>query len=485
MTSVADTPFDYAARDFETIRADMFRRLQAAIPEWEPHESSFETIVLEIIAATGDVLNFYIDRMAAESFIQTAVTRESVINLAAMFGYVPTPQTAATGTVTFIKATGQGDVFVPAGTQLYAQPTGAPIIVFETVNDQIIEGATEDFLVAEGKTVTEEAVGASTGGERQIFPLFNKNVIKDSVRVFTKDGPVDSTTGLTTLIEWTAVDRLIDAEFYQRAFASLVDENGTTYVAFGDSVSGQIPTIGAPILVTYRYGVGADGNVSAGAVSGLVAGGSLSVQIAAVNNTLSMSGGADAESLESMRRNVPRSLRALERAVTLEDYAALALRVGGVAKASGAASTSTSILLAVAPVGGGNPTTTVTDAVQRFLDARKMIGATVTIGNPTYVPINVTVSVDVNSRFRRSVVSKNVETALKNIFLFDNVSFGQKVTKAMSFKAGAIIEGVDVFDITAHNRDGAGDDGNLTLAYNEIPVAGTITVNATGGINPL
>src|SRR5881392_2749989 len=147
MTGVADVPFDYAARDFETIRADMFRRLQTAMPEWEPHESSFETIILELIAATADVMNFYIDRKAAESFVQTAVTRESILNLAAMYGYTPTPQTAAVGTVTFTKSAGQGDVFVPAGTQVYAQPVGSEPIVFETVDDHIIEGTSEDINV--------------------------------------------------------------------------------------------------------------------------------------------------------------------------------------------------------------------------------------------------------------------------------------------------------------------------------------------------
>lgn len=485
MTSVETLPFDYTARDFETIRADMFKRLKMAMPEWEPHESSFETVILEIIAATSDVLNFYIDRMAAESFVQTAVTRESVLNLAAMFGYVPTPQTAAKGNVTFTKMAGQGNVLVPAGTQVYAQPLGSSAIVFEVDVDNVITLTTKDIAVSEGKTVSLEAVGASNGAERQVFPLFQKNVIKDSVIVFTKDGPIDSTTGQPTLVQWEYVDRLIDAEFYQRAYTLVVDENGYTYVAFGDSVSGQIPTIGAPVQVTYRYGVGAGGNVAAGAISGLVEGGTLASQIASVSNATAMSGGADAESLESMRRNIPRSLRALERAVTLEDYASLALRVGGVAKANGSATVSTNVLLALAPIGGGTATTIVKDEVQRYLDERKMIGTVVTLIDPVYVPINVTVSIEVNARFRRSVVAKQVEEAIKAALAFEKVDFGQKVTRATTFKAGAVINGVDVFDITAHNRDGAGDDGTLTMAYNEIPTVGTITVNATGGINPI
>jgi hypothetical protein len=485
MSGIESTPFVYTSRDFGRLRIDMISRLKTAIPEWEMNESSFEMILLELFAYVGDIVNFSVDRMAAEAYLQTAILRESVLNLAALFGYSPAPQTAAKGTVTFTKVAGLGDVYVPAGTQVYAQESTSSSIIFETDADHIIEGDTEDISVTEGTTVSEEEVGRSSGAERQIFPLFNKNVIKDSVIVYTRDGHIDSYTNEPTLVEWTPVPRMFDAVSSDRAFTTILDEFGYTYIRFGDGVSGVIPPAGVPIVVTYRFGVGAIGNVGAGAIRSLVVGGELMGKIASVSNSAPMNGGSDPETIESMRRNIPRSLRALERAVTLEDHESLALDVGGVGKASASATTQASVLLAIAPFGGGSSSAELKNEVDVYVSNRTMIGTVITVIDPVYVPINITFAIEVNPRSRRTTVTNAVTVVVNNLLAFDSVEFGQRVSKAPFFHKVVDVAGVDYVTITAFNRDGTGDDGELQLLYNEIPVAGSIAINATGGIAPL
>jgi hypothetical protein len=263
-------PFDYTARDFTTLRADLRRRVQREIPEWQDNDAAFESVILDMYAYVGDILNFYIDRMAAESFIQTATQRDSVLALADMFGYIPSPQTAARGTVRFTRqASITGDIEVPAGTQVFSQSFGEEPIVFETTDDHVIEGAFEDISVVEGSTVSMEPLGASMGIERQNYPLFRPNVVKDSVRVYTLDGPPDE-TGEPTPVEWNFINRLIDASFYEKVFTLFTDEHGVSHVRFGDGILGAIPTTGAPIVATYRHGFGSRGNIGPGAISSLV-----------------------------------------------------------------------------------------------------------------------------------------------------------------------------------------------------------------------
>ena len=496
MSGIESTPFVYTSRDFGRLRLDMIGRLKTAIPEWEMNESSFEVILLELFAYVGDIVNFSVDRMAAEAYLATAVLRESVLNLAALFGYTPAPQTAAKGSVTFTKVADAGDVVIPAGTQIYAQESTSANIIFEVDADHIMLTATEVCTVTEGVSVLGEEVGRSSGTERQFFPLFNKNVIKDSVAVFTKDGHIDSVTNEPTLVEWEPVPRMFDAISTDRAFTTVLDEYGYTYIRFGDGVSGAIPAAGVPIVVNYRFGVGAAGNVGAGAVRSLVMGGELMGKIASVTNPAPMSGGSDPETIESMRRNIPRSLRALERAVTLDDHESLAIDVGGVGKASASATTPSSVLLAIAPFGGGSASTELKAEVDKYVTERTMIGTTVTMVDPVYVPIYITFAVEVNPRARRTTVSNNVRKVVESLLAFDSVEFGMKVTKAPFFHKVVDVSGVDYVEITAFNRDGAGDDGEIQLAYKEIPQAftivvppakpaSTITVNATGGIAPL
>ncbi|MBO7942391.1 baseplate J/gp47 family protein, partial [Streptomyces sp. S9] len=80
----------------------------------------------------------------------------------------------------------------------------------------------------------------------------------------------------------------------------------------------------------YRNGIGAGGNVRAGQISLLV---SRPLGIKDVVNPLRASGGADRESLELIRENAPRSLMALDRLVSLSDYADFTRMFAGIAKA--------------------------------------------------------------------------------------------------------------------------------------------------------
>lgn len=486
MTTVL-RPFNYTNRDFDSLLADLRRRMARSIPEWTTYDAGFESVLLELFAYVGDQHNFYIDRMGNEAYLQTAALRESILNLAQMFGYDPAPQTASSCTVQFSKVAGLSeDVTIPAGTQLFAQTEGQAPIFFELPTALLIltANATGTATVVEGRTESLENVGSSTGGERQSFVLRNPKVIRDSVRVFTKDGAINPADGLPTLVEWTNFSKLIDANFFDRAFTTYVDEDNFTYVFFGDGVSGVIPPVNTDIFVTYRYGAGTKGNVGVGSIRSFVSGGALTTKIASLTNTTAASGGTDPETIDSMRTSIPRSLTTIERAVSTADYAALALRVPGVVKASAAAAVSTAVTLYIAPAGGGAPTTNLQNAVTAYFDgppSRKMIGTTVTPAAPTYVPINVTLSITVNPRYRRDIVAADVTTVVTALYSFDVRQFAELLMKAEVFKQVIDVPGVDYVDITVFSKTGSGT-ADVQLLVNEIASVGTIVVNATGGV---
>lgn len=485
---------DYTSRDFDSLVVDLRRRMAEAVPEWTGYDQGFETLLFENYAYVGDILNFYIDRMMNEAFLGSAALRESVLNIAQMFGYKPAQQTSAMCTLTFTKTPGLNEnVTIPKGKRVFAQVEGADPIFFETTADLTIVAANDSGTVTatEGTSVTESYVGVSTGAEQQAMVLYYPRVIKDSVRVFTKDGTIDPATGQPTLVEWAPFERLIDANFYDRAFTTFVDEQQYTYIIFGDGVSGQIPAVNVEVYATYKHGVGAAGNIGVGAVKGFFEADDITSKFASVTNTTSAVGGSDPETIEEMRRSIPRSLRSLERAVTVQDYADIAMQVAGVGLSNAAALVSTNVSLYIAPVGGwqvdgtgadGQPSTNLLNIVQAYVDRRKMIGTSVTISGPVYVPINITFSVTVNGGYLRTRVQESVIAAVRQHLAFSNRKFGEIIGKAAVFRAVVDVPGVDYVTITAFNRDGAGDDGDLTMAANEIAKIGTITVNATGGL---
>jgi predicted phage baseplate assembly protein len=133
-------------------------------------------------------------------------------------------------------------------------------------------------------------------------------------------------------IPWTEVETLAGAGPTDRVYTTSTNDAGVVTVAFGDGKNGSRATTGVTnIKAQYRSGIGGGGNVDGGEVSVLV---TRPAGVQAIVNPIPASGGADPESRDEARRNVPVGTVALDRLVSASDYAALARTFAGVAKAS-------------------------------------------------------------------------------------------------------------------------------------------------------
>ena len=80
---------DYMARDYESLLRAMRDQIPQKLPEWRDYanEADFGNVLLELFAHIGDILSYYQDRVANESFLGTARTRRSVIEHLRLIGY--------------------------------------------------------------------------------------------------------------------------------------------------------------------------------------------------------------------------------------------------------------------------------------------------------------------------------------------------------------------------------------------------------------
>lgn len=472
-------PIDYTSKDYAAIRQDMLDTIALFLPDWTSRSpNDFGIVLIELFAAAVDRVTFYEDRVANEAFLATAVQRSSVLAIAAMLDYRPTDPLAATVTLTFLIQSGVGAVTIPKGTQVStATAAGQAPLVFETNAALVVADSglhTGTVVATQGVTYSNEALGTSTGYPGQIFLLFHTSVIEGSTRVFVDEGAGP--------VEWNFVDHLLDAGATDNSFTTMTDENGVLNVKFGDGVNGRIPPVNATISSTYRSGGGSAGNVGAGALVSIV---TPITNVISVTNASGAQGGADAETLDQIRVNAPRALGSLNRAVTLKDYASLAVRVSGVSKAAATASvyTSVTLYLAVAP-GGGTASAGVIAAVQSYLTSRKFPGVTVTILDATYVPIYITVSVTLFDDHKQSVVANDVTKALKSLLSFDHVNFGQRVTISDIYRTLMAVDGVSYASVTVLSRSASGL-ADIALAANEIPTTDDahLSITTVGGIS--
>lgn len=471
---------DYTSRDYASIRKDLISLIPNFAPQWTSRdESDFGIVLLELFSYYGDLLNFYIDRAANESFLSTATQRDTVLNIASLLNYSPNEPTPATGQVSFNNTT-TSSITVPALTKVATSPDGTGNqIIFETDSATTIPGSsTVNATITQGITTLSEQIGTSNGSTGQSFKISKTGVIGASVSV--------NINGIT----YIRVGSLLDYGSTDPVFSIFTTSEDYTYVKFGDGVSGRIPPSGSVIYVTYRVGVGSAGNLGANSITTLLTtSAGTTISGITVSQGLATSGGSDRESTDSIRVNAPLSLRVSNRAVSLKDYGALVVQVPGVSKAIAASSGYTNVTVFVAPNGGNAMSAALMASIQSYLINKTPPNTTVKLVDFTPKYPYIKLKVFVKPTYSNSIVGAAVQTALYELLSFDNVSFNDLITQQDIYSTVAAVDGVAYSTLTDLEFYSVSSPLNtvndLSCNVNEIPVLNKayIFVTPEGGTN--
>ena len=475
---------DYTSRDYVSIREDLLSLIPSFNPAWTTRDpADFGITMVDLFSYMGDLINFYIDRATNEGFLSTASQRDSVLQLAALLGYTPTPSSAATVTLTFTNTTGS-DVYVSAGTQIATTTVVDGIstqIIFETDERVLVPAAsggvngTADVTATQGYTVGHEALGVSNGAPNQLFKLFNSPVIWNSIQIYVNGVPYNYSPSL------------IENTIYDPVFTVVNDAEGYTYVIFGDGIGGRVPPVAGTIYADYRVGAGSAGNVAAGSLTYFLTNATAGIL---VSNNAAAAGGANEESTDSIRTNAPLAMKALRRAVSLKDYAYLALQVSGVAKAVATASTFNSVTLYMAPFGDsgvdlvGGPSaafTNIATNVYAYFKDKVAPNVTLTITQPTYVPIDLEVTVNVLPQYRQDVVSGAALAAVKDLVSQDNSFFADRIPVQYVLNALSAVPGID-YSVVTRLRKSSNEQSFTVSSYARTSNVATITTSAAHNV---
>jgi len=492
MTNNYTPQVDYTSRDYAAISADLQNLIPNYLPAWTNRDpSDFGITLIELFSYMGDMLSYYIDRSANEAFLTTASQRQSVLQIANILNYSPKPLVASTVQVTFSNST-TSSITVPAGTQLATTTvvnSQNQQIIFETILDVIVPAASggvpgsETTTVREGQTISSDPIQLSDGLANQIYQLVQSPVVGDQITVTVDGSPYQQVTNL------------FDSGSNDAVYSTSVDANNNTYIIFGDNISGQIPPLNSQIQFTYVVGSGAAGNVAAGSINKIL---NLNVSGLTVSQASASTGGADAESTDSIKNNANSAIATLNRVVSLEDYAnKVTSGVANANKVNAVSSVYTAVTLYVAQKGDpgidpltSSPTTnfvTLSAATSAYLQGLTPPNVTVTVLPPNYVPIDVTVAITAPSNVRNSTVQTAATAAINNLLTFDATYFGEtvKVDDIRTALYGLNSHNTQVSNIsfTTVARSGNSGAADVVCAPNEIPESGTITVTVTGGIS--
>jgi hypothetical protein len=486
---------DYMARDYESLLRSMYAVIPSKLPDWKDftNQADFGNVLLEMFAHVGDILSYYQDRVANESFLATARTRRSVIEHLRLIGYTlataapaaATLDVTVPGTVNAVVTVSAGDAFATNSQKnkpsvRFEYTRELPLkIDFATITADPVTGKKtfSGLPVEEGRLISSEVIGTSDGSPDQRFVLAHSRLILRPIGASDQGrGSVLLLTSLSGSIDtWTLQETLAFSRAGQKDFVIEIDDADRATVIFGDGTFGAIPASGAQIIVTYRVGGGAAGNTSDGTIRTIVGAPQLALLGAQVTNPIASSGGADRESIEHAVKHAPAVFRSLKRAVTAEDYEALALSFKGVAKVQARATGWNTVTLYVAPEGGGNVSDTLEANLRAFFEDKRMASQIVEVQDVRYVPIFLTIEIGVASYYQRTEVQAAVEQATAALLAFDNVDFGQTIYLSKFYEIGEAVAGVLYVNVTEFRRDAPTPpavvpSGKIELASDEVPI---------------
>jgi len=290
-------------------------------------------------------------------------------------------------------------------------------------------------------TVVDEVLGESDGLAHQLYSLEHTPVHRGSLDLWVEDP--EGAAG-----RWRPIEDLFAAGPEDDVYS--VDLSSGR-IRFGDGRHGRIPPAGAVIVArSYRYGGGAATNVATGLINTPF---DLAADVT-VTNWRPAVGGSDEESVEEVAQRAPLALRNKNRAVTAEDYAALATEVGGVAQAvalplynpdfpdvevPGAVSV---VIVPETEEIPPAPSAELLDEVRLRLERQRMLTTELYVFGPRFQWLRAEITVLIDPTSVPDEVSDGVQEALEELLSPEQQRIGQALYPGQIYRTVLEVQGV-------------------------------------------
>ena len=307
--------------DFATIKQNLKTYFQDS---GEFNDYNFEgsglSAILDVLAYDTHLKALTANFALNEAFLDSAQLRGSIVSHAKSLNYLPGSRNSAQAVldVTVVGATGVASYTLPKYS-LFSTTIDDVNYSFYTLDEYTTDNTAsfifEDISIYEGTLTTKRFIVDADINDNPIYVIPDENVYTDSIVVQVRDG-LDS----STVTSYRVATKVEDFQSGETIFFINESANGYYEISFGDGNIGASPAEGSIIEVTYLSSTADASNGASVFSTAVTVGDNLSLSSSTVTNAF---GGAEKESLESIRFNAPKSFAAQDRAVTESDFVAL------------------------------------------------------------------------------------------------------------------------------------------------------------------
>lgn len=387
-------------------------------------EGNILIIILSLFAAIAEVLHYYVDNMARETFLSTARRYDSVVKHGALVDYHARAAIAATVDVILSRSiTGNSigaKLTIPQGT-LFTDSSGNSWLSARDVT-WYSNVTTCKVPIIQHERYTASALNNMVipTGDRVILNLGTLPNGK-----YYEQGSMSLQIGGET---WVLVDTFAKSKPTDKHFMVSVDESLSPHIMFGDGTFGKKPAAGAKITnVVFYLTNGTQGNVKSNTITSVPSVISSSITDATVSNAYDAGGGSNYENFTMLKEHIPLSVKTLGVAITKEDFESLAMLVDGVNKAKADYECGRKLTVYISPDGGAVASSELINRVYNLLSQRAPMTTWLKVKSAGKVQIILEMDVTGKKSYKTAEIQTQILTALYNAYSPEQAQIGGSV----------------------------------------------------------
>lgn len=308
---------NYLELDFDTNKQNLIDYLKTKkdLTDYDYEGSAINTI-LDTLSYNTMYNAIYSNMIVNESFLDTAIKRDSVVSKAKMLSYVPSSATASSAIIDITINTDKilSNILIPKGTK-FTSKVESKTYIFTTMQDYLALPIGNNQYLASNVNIKQGRLVTSTfnakGDVVESFILKNENIDMDTLNVTIQQSPTNLTYHNCTRIEDISS---FDSNDYQYIVNESYD--GYWQIIFGDNILFKKIENNNIIIASYLVtdGEQADGisTFSAETINGYI-------DFKIETKQKSIGGGAK-ESIESIRTLAPLSFADQKKLTTDKSY---------------------------------------------------------------------------------------------------------------------------------------------------------------------
>jgi len=312
--------------DFDTIKQNLkaFLNQQSEFTDYD-FDGSGLSVLLDILAYNTHYNAYYLNMVANEAFLDTALLRDSVVSHAKTLGYVPYSQRAPIATINFTAQSSTSNVgfmTLPAGYGFLSNQIDGTSYNFVVLDDLIVSKANSQYYfdsveIYEGQLVTYNFTHDQATNPKQVFTLPEANIDTTTIRV-----TVSPAIGNTQTAVYSQVTDILDVTSDSEVYYLQENKSGKFQIYFGNDIVGKKIPDGAVVAVRYLVTNGTFANKANNFIGTASLSDSLSESISDfdIDNVSSAAGGSDRESIDEIKFNAAAQFTTQNRLVTYKDY---------------------------------------------------------------------------------------------------------------------------------------------------------------------